>query len=50
MREPGEGEMRYLIYTTLAYGAQGISYYVYSHPGHIPGIVTAEGRATAVYH
>jgi hypothetical protein len=50
MREPGEGEMRYLIYTSLAYGAQGISYYVYSHPGHTPGIASADGQPTAVYH
>jgi hypothetical protein len=49
MREPGEGEMRYLVYTSLAYGAQGISYYVYSFPGHTPGIVTADGTPTAVY-
>jgi hypothetical protein len=49
MREPNESELRYLVYTTLAYGAQGISYYVYSHPGHTPGIATAEAQPTAVY-
>lgn len=49
MREPGESEMRYLVYTTLAYGAQGISYYVYYHPGHTPGIATEDGMPTAVY-
>lgn len=49
MREPNEGEMRYLVHTTLAYGAQGISYYVYSHPGHTPGIATADGKPTRVY-
>jgi len=26
MRVPTDNEMRYLVYTTLAYGAQGISY------------------------
>lgn len=50
MREPGEAELRYLVYTTLAYGAQGLSYYVYSHPGHSPGIATEDGKPTAVYH
>ena len=49
MREPGEEEMRYLVNTTLAYGAQGISYYVYSYPGHTPGIATMEGKPTQVY-
>ena len=37
MRVPEPDEMRYLVYTTLAYGAQGISYYVYCHPGHFGG-------------
>lgn len=50
MRAPGETELRYLVYTSLAYGAQGISYYVYSHPGHTPGIATEAGEPTAVYH
>jgi hypothetical protein len=49
MREPDEAEMRYLVNTTLAYGAQGISYYVYSHPGHTPGIATLDGKPTRVY-
>lgn len=49
MREPGEAEMRYLVYTTLAYGAMGISYYVYSHPDHTPGIATLDGKPTRVY-
>lgn len=49
MRAPNEEEIRYLVYTTAAYGAQGISYYVYSHPGHSPGIATLEGNPTPVY-
>ena len=49
MREPTEEEMRYLVYTTLAYGAQGISYYVYAFPGHTPGIATLDGKPTRVY-
>ena len=49
MREPSEDEMRYLVYTTMAYGAQGISYYVYSHPGHTPGIASLDGEPTRVY-
>lgn len=34
----------------IGYGAQGISYYVYSFPGHTPGITTADGKPTSVYH
>lgn len=50
MRVPGPDEMRYLVYTTLAYGAQGISYYVYCHPGHTGGIAQADGTPTPLYH
>lgn len=49
MRVPQGDEMRYLVYTTLAYGAQGISYYVYCHPGHTGGIANADGTPTALY-
>ena len=38
MRIPTGEEMRWLTYTSLAYGAQGISHYVYSHPGHDGGM------------
>jgi len=48
-RAPNEAQMRYLHYTTLAYGGQGVSHYVYSHPGHVPGVVDAEGKPTPVY-
>jgi hypothetical protein len=33
-RVPNGDEMRYLLYSTLAYGAQGISYYV-NEPSHV---------------
>lgn len=49
MRVPGAEEMSYLVYTTLAYGAQGISYYVYCWPGHKGGIANADGTPTALY-
>lgn len=49
MRVPTGDEMRYLIYTTLAYGAQGVSYYVYCHPGHTGGIALADGTPTPLY-
>ncbi len=49
MRVPEGNEMRYLVYSTLAYGAQGISYYVYSHPGHTGGIALADGTPTPIY-
>ena len=50
MRVPGPDELRYLLYTTLAYGGQGISYYVYCHPGHTGAIALADGTPTPLYH
>ncbi len=50
MRAPGPEEVRYLVYTTLAYGGQGISYYVYCHPGHTGGIALPDGTPTPLYH
>ena len=50
MRVPTGDEMRYLVYTTLAYGAQGISYYVYCCPGHTGGIALPDGTPTPIYH
>jgi hypothetical protein len=49
MRVPNADEMRYLVYTTLAYGAQGISYYVYCCPGHTGAIAHADGTPTPLY-
>jgi hypothetical protein len=49
MRVPEPDEMRYLVYTTVAYGAQGISYYVYSCGGHTGMIAHADGTPTVLY-
>jgi hypothetical protein len=49
MRVPTGDEMTYLVYTTLAYGAQGISYYVYCHPGHTGAIALPDGTPTPIY-
>ena len=49
-RVPDGDEMRFLVYTTLGYGAQGISYYVYSFPGHVGNITEADGTPTPLYH
>jgi hypothetical protein len=49
MRVPGPDEMRYLVYTTLAYGAQGISYYIYTCANHLGGIANSDGTPTALY-
>jgi len=46
---PGD-ELRWLVYTSLAYGAQGISYYVYCHPDHKGAMATADGKPTSLYH
>ena len=48
-RVPTPDEMRFLVYTTLAYGAQGISYYVYCFPGHTGGIALPDGTPTPLY-
>jgi hypothetical protein len=50
MRVPTTNEVRYLISTTAAYGAQGVSYYVYCHPGHTGGIALPDGTPTPLYH
>jgi hypothetical protein len=49
MRIPKSDEMRFLVYTTLAYGAQGISYYVYCAPKHLGGIANSDGTPTVLY-
>ncbi len=49
MRIPREDEMRFLVYTTLAYGAEGISYYIYACAGHEGGIATLDGTPTSLY-
>jgi hypothetical protein len=50
VRVPNVDETRYLVYTTLAYGAQGISYFVYCYPGCKGGIALADGTPTSIYH
>ena len=50
MRVPTPDEMRYLVYTTVAYGAQGISYYIYTCSGHTGGMANADGTPTPLYH
>ena len=49
VRIPTADQERFLAYTTLAYGAQGISYYVWCYPGHQGGIVREDGTPTAIY-
>jgi hypothetical protein len=49
MRVPNPDEMRFLVYTTLAYGAQGISYYVYCAAGHTGGIANPDGSPTPLF-
>lgn len=43
-------ELRYLIYTSAAYGAHGIYYYVYSHRGHEGTIVSLDGKPSAKFN
>ncbi len=49
MRIPNPDELRYLVYTSLAYGAQGISYYVYAHPNHEGSLVSLDGKPGPLY-
>ena len=48
-RVPNADELRYLVYTTLAYGAQGVGYYVYGFPEHEGGMVRPDGKLTPLY-
>ncbi|NLC58498.1 MAG: hypothetical protein GX774_16830 [Armatimonadetes bacterium] len=50
MRVPNGDELRWLTYTSLAYGAQGISHYVYCWPGHTGMIANPDGTPTERYH
>jgi hypothetical protein len=50
MRVPNVNELRYLVYSTLAYGAQGISYYVYSCANHYGSLVGLDGTPGPLYH
>jgi len=50
MRVPHTNEVRWLDNTSLAYGAQGISYYVYSHVNHVGALATLDGQPTPLYY
>ena len=49
MRVPNGPEVRWLVNTSLAYGAQGISYYVYCCAGHTGAIANPDGTPTRLY-
>lgn len=49
MRIPHTNEVRWLVNTSLAYGAQGVSYYVYSCAGHLGMLANADGTPTPLY-
>jgi len=44
VREPSDGEMRWQVYTSLAYGMKGIMYFTYWQ-----GIVDPDGKPTRLY-
>ena len=50
VRVPDTNELRYLVYTSVAYGAQGISYYIYTCANHEGGIARADGTPTPIYY
>jgi hypothetical protein len=49
MRIPNGNELRFLYTTSLAYGAQGISDFVYYSPDFTGGMVTSDGTPTTLY-
>ena len=49
MRVPNGDEMRFLAYSTMAYGAQGISYFVWNWPGYEGGVVNTDGTPSPIY-
>jgi len=50
MRVPNGRGMRFLVYTSLAYGAQGISYFVYRYAGIRGAMADEAGEPTSLYH
>jgi hypothetical protein len=48
-RVPNAAELRWLVSTSLAYGAKGISYYVYTYKNHVGGAADESGRPTPLY-
>jgi len=50
MRVPNANELRYLVYSTLAYGAEGISYYVYACANHHGSLVGLDGTPGPLYN
>jgi hypothetical protein len=50
VRIPTAHQERFLAYTTLAYGAQAICYFVWCWPGAQGGIVNPDGTPSAVYN
>ena len=49
MRVPNGNELRYLYNTSLAYGAKGISDYVYYYPSFTGGMLSSNGTTTTLY-
>ena len=51
VRVPNPDELRFLTYTSLAYGAQGIAHYVYNYPhNHTGMIIDNDGNPTELYY
>jgi len=48
VRIPTDHQERCLAHTTLAYGVQAISHYVWCWPGHQGGIVQLDGKPTSI--
>ena len=48
-RNPNEAELRWQVYTTLCYGATGISYFTYWGPRQWTGNIIDDGKRTPHY-
>lgn len=49
VRVPKPQEFRWLVYTSIAYGAQATCQYVYYYPGHEGNMVDKDGKPTELY-
>ncbi|RED52780.1 cohesin domain-containing protein [Cohnella phaseoli] len=51
LRDPNESEMRYQVYTNLAYGAKGYMWYTYfTPPGHNNALIRSDGTKNNSYY
>ncbi|MBP1992261.1 cohesin domain-containing protein [Paenibacillus eucommiae] len=53
LRQPNENELKYQVYTNLAYGAKGLNYFLYQNweaSGFVEGLILPDGSKSALYN